>query len=154
MFRLSLKNIRVRGLLASVSLAAVLSLPIMAFAANCCGWCGCECVPQRYCRVVCEIKKVPKVTYSYEQEDFCVPGPSEKVNCHFETVPAHFRPNCTREKRVWDWLPGCAEVKTRTRLVKKVVEKEEKTYKWVVDYVCGDCAQQGHPPAETAKPNS
>ena len=51
----------------------------LALAGDCCQHCGCQCACQKVCRLVCETKKVTKVDYDCECEDFCVPGPSERT---------------------------------------------------------------------------
>lgn len=105
-----------------------------------CDRCGCACAPRKVCRMVCETKKVPKTTYSGQQEDFCVPGPSDRVRCKDgSTSGEHCNDEPYNKKRNWLWYPQCAEVKTRTKLVKTVTEKEEVTVKWVVEYLCPDC---------------
>lgn len=90
--------------------------------------------------MVCETKKVPKTTYSYQHEDFCIPGPSERTRCQNGSAGNE---NCGDEpynkKRNWLWFPQCADVKTRTKLIKTVTEKEEVVPKWVVEYLCTDC---------------
>jgi len=107
---------------------------------RCCDHCGCEAPCHKVCRVVCETKKVPKVEYSCECEDFCVPGPS-----HCST----YCDECGHKQHVY--TPTCAKVRTRTKLVKKETTTEKKTYKWVVENVCCNCAD---PPAQEPAPKS
>jgi hypothetical protein len=96
-----------------------------------CDHCGCQSGCRKVCRLVCETKKVPKVTYSCECEDFCVPGPSNHcVVCD----------ECGNKKHVY--TPTCAEVRTRTKLVKHETMEEVPTHKWVVETVCDRCAGQ------------
>jgi len=105
-------------------------------AQECCVTCGCATCIRKVCHVKCEIKKVPHTEYCCECEDFCVPGPSKK--CGKEcTVDCH---GC--EKCKTNWIPQCAEVYTRHKLKKTVTEKEEKTYKWVVETLCEGCASR------------
>src|SRR6185295_8502713 len=109
-----------------VALAIVALWSAPAMAGDCCADCGCNCNVRAVCRLKCETKKVPKTEYCCECEDFCIPGPSKKCGCITETDCCgceHTKPN---------WIPQCAKVHTRHKLVKKVVEKEEKKYKWVV----------------------
>ena len=57
---------------------AMLTLAWMAprmAAAECCEHCGCQCQCCKVCRLVPDVKKVPKVTYACECEDICIPGP-------------------------------------------------------------------------------
>jgi hypothetical protein len=109
-----------------------------------CQHCGCQCAPQKVCRLVTEIKKVPKVTYSCECEDFCIPGPSQKcVTCGDDC-------DCPKKKVVY--TPTCAKVHTRTKLIKHETMEEKCTYKWVVENICptcaGQCANQQRPVPE------
>lgn len=100
-------------------------------AAQCCDHCGCQSDCYKVCRPVCEIKKVPKVTYGCECEDFCVPGKScRSVVCD----------ECGNKKHVY--TPTCGEVRTRTRLVKHENMVDKVTYKWVVETVCCGCRER------------
>ena len=103
-------------------------------AQECCCSCGCLTCIRKVCHVKCETKKVPKTIYSCECEDFCVPGPSKKCGYECE-VDCH---GC--EHRKINWIPQCAKVHTRNKLKKTTVDKEEKTYKWVVETFCEKCA--------------
>jgi hypothetical protein len=96
--------------------------------AQCCDHCGCQSNCRKICRVICETKKVPKVTYDCECEDFCVPGPSCRSTVCDE---------CGHKKHVY--TPGCGEVRTRTKLIKKETMEEKVAYKWVVETLCGGC---------------
>jgi hypothetical protein len=99
--------------------------------ADCCEHCGCQCECQKTCRLICETKKVTKVTYGCECEDFCVPGPSDRCTTCDE---------CGKKKFVY--TPTCAKVRTRTKLVKKEETKEVPSYRWVVESLCGNCANK------------
>jgi hypothetical protein len=48
---------------------------------------------------------------------------------------------CSRPKRfVWfNWLPGCAQIYSRTKLMKKTVTVTVPSHKWVVEELCLDC---------------
>lgn len=105
---------------------------------GCCNHCGCQSNCRKVCRLVCETKMVPKVTYTCECEDFCVPGPSQKCsvpcncgNCCDGSCGNHCKTA---------WVPTCAEVRTRKKPVRHETMVEVKSYKWVVEYVCGDCS--------------
>jgi hypothetical protein len=103
-----------------------------------CDRCGCESNCCKTCRLICETKKVPKITYDCICEDFCVPGPSDHcVVCD----------ECGKKKHVY--TPTCAKVKTRKVLVKKETFTEVPSYRWVVENCCGACANQAA--AETAE---
>ena len=117
-----------------MAMAIVALLGATAVAQDCCDHCGCNCHVQKVCRLKCETKKVPKTTYTCECEDFCIPGVSKKCGCTCECD------ECGHEHCKPNWVPQCAKVHTRTKLIKKVTEKEEKAYKWVVEYVCDQCA--------------
>jgi hypothetical protein len=99
--------------------------------AQCCKHCGCSSDCQKVCRVICEIKKVPKVTFDCECEDFCVPGKSCRTTEYDE---------CGKKKHVY--TPGCGTVRTRTKLVKHETFEEKVTYKWVVETLCCGCAER------------
>jgi len=103
-------------------------------AQECCVSCGCNTCVRKVCHVKCETKKVPHTEYCCECEDFCIPGPSKKCG-HECTVDCN---GC--EKCKVNWVPQCATVHTRNKLKKIVTEKEEKTYKWVVETYCEQCA--------------
>ncbi len=94
-----------------------------------CQRCGCECDCCKTCRLVCETKKVPVITYECKCEDFCVPGPSDCCVTYDE---------CGCKQKTY--TPTCAKVRTRKVLVKKETPKEVPTYKWVVENVCAPCA--------------
>ena len=130
-----------RHILAWMTLLTV-AIPLLVRADDCaalCGHCGRMCTPQKVCRIVQEKKKVPKTTYSWECEEFCIPGHSEKVGCHEECREGHCWPECLRIKKVWDWRPCCGEVKTRVKLVKKTVDEEKMVPKCVVETICPHC---------------
>jgi len=94
-----------------------------------CDLCGCASPCRKVCRCVPEVKKTPKVTYSCECEDFCVPGPSQR---------SAYCDDCGKKQYVY--TPTCAEVRTRKKLVKHETMVEKKTYKWVVETICDACA--------------
>lgn len=119
------------------TLLAILSVAMLSshvYGGDCCQRCGCQACVKKVCVLKVETKKVPHVTYGCECEDFCVAGPSKKCG----TITEIDENGC--EKCKPNWIPQCAKVYTRTKLVKKTTEKEEKVYKWVVEYVCDTCA--------------
>jgi hypothetical protein len=157
----------------------LLTLTIIALGAahaqaeiGCCAMCGCcdhHC--EKVCRLVCEEKKVEVVCWGAKCEDFCVPGPSECVckncemvcedctgpegccsafHCYDNEVHTHAKPFVWRE-----WMPGCAKVFTRRKLMKKSVFVSVPSYKWVVEDVCDQCGpkcQSVAVPADTEIP--
>ncbi len=81
-------------------------------------------------------------------EDFCVPGPSKPGCKHCKTVCAEcddascdcYQPHATPKTFVWrEWIPGCARVHTKTKLMKKVVTEKVPSYKWEVEELCTEC---------------
>lgn len=132
-------------MLMRIALAAVtLSLTLTASAlADCCEHCGCDCGCRKICHLKCDVKKVTKVEYSCECEDFCVPCRSEKVGtkceCHCKQCLLGCREHCC-EKPVYK--PTGAVVHTKKKLIKHEVTKEVPTYKWVVETVCDHCAHR------------
>jgi hypothetical protein len=105
--------------------------------AECCNHCGCQCQCSKVCKLVPEVKKVPKVTYGCECEDFCVPGRSCIVGYQ---CPENDDCDCGRQKRPEPiWQPSCGCVRTRHKLVKIETMKEVKGYKCVVVNLCPHC---------------
>lgn len=128
-----------------------------------CDHCGCSAPCQKVCRLVCETKKVEIVCWGCKSEDFCIPGPSKRGCKHCESVCENCAGGCDPngvchqpKKFVWyDWIPGCAKVQTRKKLMKKVITKEIPNYKWKVETLCGTCcasAQSVPLPAGTELP--
>jgi hypothetical protein len=107
----------------------------------CCDHCGCQSDCYKVCRPVCEIKKVPKVTYDCECEDFCVPGKS----CHSVVCD-----ECGNKCHVY--TPTCGKVRTRMKLVKNETMVEKVTYKWVVETVCCGCRERCAAAEKAGKP--
>jgi hypothetical protein len=149
-------------------LIALLFTGIATLAANAttalgCDHCGGAGACQKVCRLVCETKKVEITCWGCKCEDFCVPGPSKPGCKHCETVcedgaegcdpnGVHYQP----QKFVWtEWIPGCATIRTRKKLMKKTITKTIPSYKWVVEDLCPHCqlkAQSATVPAGTAIP--
>jgi hypothetical protein len=102
-----------------------------AAADECCDGCKCQAPCCKVCRCVPTTKKVTKPVYHCECEDFCVPGPSTRCKvCD----------DCGQHHTVY--TPNCAEVRTRKKLVKEIKTEEVKTYKWVVETLCPNCAEK------------
>lgn len=123
------------------------ALALVAFAATAhgrdhgdrCADCGCQAVCCKVCRPVETTKKVPKITYDCECEDFCVPGPSARsIECD----------ECGHKKYVY--TPTCGMVRTRKKLVKHEKVEEVKTTRWVVENLCSSCADKCDAPAADA----
>lgn len=114
-----------------------------AWAQDCCPYCGCREQIHRVCRVKCEMKKVPKVTYCCEAEDFCI-GDRSKIcgyTCEVDCDGCkHYKENRT---------PCGAKMFCRKKLVKTVVDKEVPVYTWVVEYMCDRCAAEAEKPEDS-----
>jgi len=113
-----------------------------ALAGECCdpcAACGCNDNCCKVCRVICEVKKVPKPEYDCECEDYCIPG---KSICTIECD------ECGNRKKVY--TPTCGTVRTRTKLVKKEKMVDKVFYKWEVVNLCAPCAKQKEPPKVAA----
>jgi hypothetical protein len=143
-------------LLAASALVFVVLATAPARAHDCCDHCGCHSNCRKVCRVIRETKMVPEVTYSCECEDFCVPGRSVRCGTRCE---------CDRDCEcgehghdVPNYVPGCATVRTRKKLVKHVVCKPVQSYRWVVEYLCegcaGDCQANAPGTTETGPPDA
>jgi hypothetical protein len=113
----------------------------------CCAHCGgcSEC--QKVCRLVCEDKKVDVVCWGCVCEDFCLPKHNKPRCEHCKWVCAKCDEPCNPDaphvepKRfVWtDWIPGCATMHTRTKLMKKTESVTVPSFKWVVEDLCPKC---------------
>jgi hypothetical protein len=129
-----------RESLLALSLSIAFITPALA---DCCDHCGCNCGCRKVCHLKCDVKKVTKVEYSCECEDFCVPGKSEKIGsgceCHSKQCLLSCREHCC-EKPVYK--PTCAAVHTKKKLIKHEVTKKVPSYKWVVETVCDHCAHR------------
>lgn len=110
-----------------------------------CRRCGCEAFCQKVCHLVREERKIEVTCWGCEVEHFCIPGPSKPGCQHREVVcdvGACDAGSLIAQPRkfVWtEWLPGCATVHTRKKLMKRIVTKTIPSYKWVVEDVCRDC---------------
>lgn len=112
-----------------------------------CPHCGCQAPCRKVCRLEKDEKKITTTCWGCKCEDFCIPGPSEPCCEHCELVckdpdAAKEGVACVKPKRlVWtEWLPGCcAEVRTRKKLMKRVVTKKVPSFKWVVEDLCDKC---------------
>lgn len=112
-----------------------------------CRHCGCHNGCRKVCRLVCEEKKVEITCWGSKEEEFCIPGPSRPGCKHCETVCAECddkhdpkSPLVLPKKFVWtEWIPGCAKVHTRKKLMKRTITKTIPSYKWVVEDLCDQC---------------
>lgn len=133
-------------------LALAYATQLTAFVANadaggCCCHCGgCDC-SEKVCRLVCEDKKVEVTCWGYVCEDFCLPGPGEpcckkcKTVCVDCEAPCDPKAPCVQPKYiVWrEWIPSCAKLFTRKKLMKKTETVTVPSYKWVVEDMCPHC---------------
>ncbi len=134
------------GMMAPVALAQSCGCDAGAACANdCCGdgCCDNDCGSGKVCKLVCTTKKVKTICYGCKCEDFCVPGRSERGCTHCESVGdcgcdtdcCGHAPSCCIK---WtEWIPGCATMRTRKKLVKYEAVKEVPSYKWEVVDACG-----------------
>lgn len=130
----------------SITLAAV-TLLVHSASAQDCQHCGCKAGGQKVCRLVCEEKKVEVTCWSSKDESFCLPGPSQRDCRHCEDLCE----SCNERDRliglfaspkpfVWtEWIPGCATLHTKRKLMKRTVTKKIPSYKWVVEDLCETC---------------
>ncbi len=160
-----------------VALAAVAGLaaqlPQVSEAADCCSGCGCQCECAMTCHLVRYMKKVTTTCYGCKCEDFCVGGPScrgcEHDECCCDNCDCGNKDKCGCDHRpdchfIWhDWCPSdCACLKTRKILTKYELTKEIPAFKWVVQPLCGSCAEKAklqdkmipNPPAMPVAPKS
>ena len=113
------------------------------------------------CRLVCDEKELEVNCWDSKCEEFCVPGHC-KLGCkHGAPACGDCGSGCSdsscdakcdscgggncghglgAKKFVWrDTIPGCAKILTQKKLLKKVEKKKVKTYKWVLEDLCGKC---------------
>ena len=131
-------------------LALVIALSFVTFAhagKRHCAHCGRHACCEKVCRLVREDKKVEIVCWGCECEDFCVPGHSEPGCKHCKTVCASCGGDgepCAEPKRfVWtEWVPGCATIFTKKKLMKKTVTEKVPSFTWVVEDLCSHCEDE------------
>lgn len=116
---------------------------------NKCDRCGVEsCCLKRVCRAVPVEIETKETCYDCKCEDFCVPGPSIKCDTRWHQDDC----GCWVENT---WKPTCAEVRTRSLLVRKEVTRKKQGFKWEAQRLCPACeclppAAKGTPPSGTA----
>jgi hypothetical protein len=164
------------GIVAMAVAVLVMAASMLRAGGTGCARCGCaEC--GKVCRLVCEEKELEVNCWDSKCEEFCVPGPC-KLGCK------HSAPACTAcgsggadgscesacdtcgggtcghgsaaQKFVWrDTIPGCGKIFLQKKLLKKVEKKKVKTYKWVLEDLCGNCrhdCESTAVPADTPVP--
>ena len=121
--------------------------------ANHCGRCGnAECC-NKYCKVVCEIKKVKKHVWVVKCEEFCtsLPNCGRKCcghcgSCTTDATCSDCRAGkcdpCAVEKNNRIVPPRCGKMRVKKTLVKKEIVCEVPSYKCVVVYCCSSCGPQ------------
>jgi len=118
--------------LATLLLTAILAHSAMAQDSGCCPHCGCNNVT-KVCRLVPVVTKVPKVEYSCQCGDICVPGHSKCVGTECVTdCDGH-----TYHQKVYE--PCCGKIFKTVTPQKTTTTVEKVGYKCVVEYVCGKC---------------
>lgn len=141
-----------RIVLLSTALGLLLTGAAMAgdcrTAPACCGQthesCG-DCGVRKVCKVVCEMKKIKKIAWVVECEEFCAPLPGCKRSCRSRQTGNCGDSCCDpcaslRRPMV---TPKCSKVRARKTLVKKQITCEVPVYKCIV--VCGNgcCEEAG-----------
>ena len=118
-------------------------------AETCCAVCGCRDNCRTVCRLVCEEKKLTATCWGSQAEEFCVPGPSHRGCQHREQLcPAGadgggWWLSFQQRSFVWnEWIPGCATIHTRHKLMKKTVTTTISSHKWIVETRCAKCASE------------
>ena len=118
-----------------------------------CGHCGCNCHCQKYCRVVCEMKKVKKHVWVVECEEFCTTLPGRRDRC-CRKGDCNCQGSCDADcgccqgkkcdpceplnKRHYN-QPRCGKMRTKKKLIKKEVVCLVPVYKCIVVYCCPKC---------------
>ena len=143
--------------IATFAMAVSGMLAQTAAAGDCCCQCGDNCGVRKVCRLKEGTKKIEKVCYGCECEDYCLPGKScrgclhsennceENCDCNCDCDHGHGHCKECKDQKPWcclewfDWKPSCAEVRTRKKLIKYVVTKEVPSWKWEVEEVCSGC---------------
>ena len=114
-----------------------------------CEHCNCQATCQKVCRLVHEEKKVEITCWGCKCEDFCVPGPSTLKCSHCECITCRCVEGASNnlgakpKKFLWaEWLPGCATIHTKKKLMKRTITKTIPSYEWVVENICDSCEKQ------------
>ncbi|RCS46380.1 hypothetical protein DTL42_15545 [Bremerella cremea] len=114
---------------------------------NCCGHCATQCECQKRTRIVCEMKKVKKVSFSCDSEQVCGLLPSSMLPDTLFGISlfGHKKTGCG-ETGCTDCAQGCCDkaprathCRTRRVLVRKTTTVEVPAYKCVVEYCCQGC---------------
>lgn len=115
--------------------AGLLSCAHCGHSGNCC----------KVCRLVKEEKKVDITCWGVKCEPWCIPCHSKRGCKHHEVVCDDCDEDddeiSTKPKKfVWyEWIPGCAKIHHKKKLMKKTVSKKISSYKWVVEDLCKKC---------------
>src|SRR5438105_5547705 len=109
-----------RLLIAAAVALSIATIRLQAHAGERCGKCGRDACVEKVCHVICETKKIDKVTYTCECEDFCVPGKSERGCPKASSGCEECKKSWFSHNTLYDWVPGCATVHTRKKVLKKV----------------------------------
>lgn len=114
---------------------------------NCCARCATPCACAKRTRIVCEMKKVKKTSWTCECEDVCGIRPrsmlpdslfgfslfgSKKMGCG-EVGCADCAQGCCQK------APVASHCRTRKILVEKITTVEVPVYKCVIEYCCDGC---------------
>lgn len=144
-----------------LTLAIGWTIADMAVAADCCAPPTCaavqscnDCGAQKACQVICETKKVTKVVWRIECEDFCVPMPGCRDKCcasngcqegcgEASCCNDSCDPCASLQDREYV-TPRCGKVRTKKKLVKDTITCEVPSFKCVVTAcdACGACGEE------------
>ncbi|PQO36364.1 hypothetical protein DTL21_10735 [Bremerella cremea] len=114
---------------------------------SCCARCATACQCQKHTRIVCEMKKVKKTSWTTECEDVCSLLPSSMLPDSLFGISlfGHKKLGCG-EVGCADCAQGCCDkapiaghCRTRKVLVQKTTTIEVPVYKCVVEYCCQGC---------------
>ena len=128
-----------------------------ANAGDCCCHCGENCGVRKVCRLKDSTRKIEKLCFGCQCEDYCISGKACRGCLHCEN---NCEQNCEcqqqcddcckecKEKKPWcclkwfDFKPLCAEVRTKKKLIMYKATKEVPSWKWEVEEVCASCCPQ------------
>lgn len=115
-------------------LGLAIAIPCQAGIFNhACPQCGC-CQLKKVCRLVPEVKKVPEVSYTVEEEEACALGKSQVEE---RMVCDGCSPTGQRCEKVV--TPRCGRIICKKKLKKTTTMVDKQTYKCVIDTCCTGC---------------
>lgn len=121
-----------------------------------CKHCGCQS-STNVCRLIQEEHSITVTCWGFQEEFFCLPGPSSPGCRHAEPACQECDPagkTCFVPRRFtwWDWSPGeCGNPHVKRKLMKRTVTKTVPSYKWVVEDLCDSCRANVGPVTKSPK---